>query len=154
MALSGPLAIGVDDLLAQEGAIQTSGGRAEVAKMALPPTLRLTIVRRLSFLPDDILQVLRATSPALRRPCARRVSAAAAGGTRGRPQAGWHSLTPTQHTVVGLVAEGLSNPQIGDRLYISRRTVQAHLAHAFAKLDITSRAQLAALVAEHRDGQP
>ncbi len=48
----------------------------------------------------------------------------------------------------------MSNPRIGDRLYISRRTVQTHLAHVFAKLDITSRAQLAALVAQHRGGQP
>ena len=48
--------------LAQEGAITTSGGRAEVAEMALPPTLRLTILRRLSFLPDDTLQALRAAS--------------------------------------------------------------------------------------------
>jgi DNA-binding NarL/FixJ family response regulator len=45
--------------------------------------------------------------------------------------------------VVDLVAEGLSNPQIGQRLYISRRTVQTHLAHVFAKLHITSRTQLA-----------
>jgi DNA-binding CsgD family transcriptional regulator/tetratricopeptide (TPR) repeat protein len=74
-------------------------------------------------------------------------------GTRGRPQTGWPSLTPTERSVADLVAEGLSNPQIGDRLYISRRTVQAHLAHVFAKLDLTSRAQLAALVAEHRGGQ-
>ena len=75
-------------------------------------------------------------------------------GPRGRPQAGWPSLTPTERSVADLVAEGLSNPQIGGRLYISRRTVQAHLAHVFAKLDLTSRAQLAALVAERRSGQP
>jgi DNA-binding CsgD family transcriptional regulator len=73
--------------------------------------------------------------------------------TRGRPQTGWPSLTPTERSVADLVAEGLTNPQIGDRLFISRRTVQAHLAHVFAKLDLTSRAQLAALVAEHRGGQ-
>ena len=48
--------------LVQEGAITTAGGRAEVEKMVLPPTLRLTIVRLLSFLPDDTLQVLRAAS--------------------------------------------------------------------------------------------
>ena len=48
--------------LTQDGAITTSGGRAEVAEMALPPTLRLTIVRRLSFLPDGTLQALRAAS--------------------------------------------------------------------------------------------
>ena len=48
--------------LAQEGAIQTAAGRAEVAEMILPPTLRLTILRRLSSLPDDTLQALRAAS--------------------------------------------------------------------------------------------
>ncbi|MFL5880797.1 MAG: helix-turn-helix transcriptional regulator, partial [Actinomycetota bacterium] len=47
-------------------------------------------------------------------------------GPRGRPRTGWHSLTPTERTVAQLVAEGLSNPQIGDRLYVSRRTVQTH----------------------------
>jgi DNA-binding CsgD family transcriptional regulator len=52
--------------------------------------------------------------------------------------------------VAGLVADGLTNPQIGARLYISGRTVQTHLAHIFAKLDIASRAQLAAQVTRHR----
>jgi DNA-binding CsgD family transcriptional regulator len=67
-----------------------------------------------------------------------------------RAQSGWQSLTPSERAVVDLVAEGLSNPQIGQRLYVSRRTVQTHLAHVFAKLDITSRAQLAAEAARHR----
>ena len=73
-------------------------------------------------------------------------------GPRSRPQTGWRSLTPTERTVADLVAEGLSNPQIGERLYISRRTVQTHLAHVFTKLDLTTRAQLAAEVAQRRDG--
>jgi ATP/maltotriose-dependent transcriptional regulator MalT len=71
-------------------------------------------------------------------------------GARKRPQIGWRGLTPTERTVAGLVAEGLSNPQIGERLYVSSRTVQTHLAHVFAKLDISSRAQLAAEVTRHR----
>ena len=71
-------------------------------------------------------------------------------GTRGRPQFGWDSLTPTEYSIAVLVAEGLSNPQIGGRLYISRRTVQTHLAHIFAKLDMSSRAQLAAEVTRHQ----
>jgi DNA-binding CsgD family transcriptional regulator len=64
-------------------------------------------------------------------------------GARQRPQTGWDSLTPTERTVVELVAEGLTNPQIGERLYVSPRTVQTHLAHVFAKLGISSRAHLA-----------
>jgi DNA-binding NarL/FixJ family response regulator len=45
---------------------------------------------------------------------------------------------------VDLVVEGLTNPQIGERLYVSPRTVQTHLAHIFAKLGISTRTQLAA----------
>ena len=71
-------------------------------------------------------------------------------GTRSRPQFGWQSLTPTEHSVADLVAEGLSNPQIGARLFISHRTVQTHLAHIFAKLDISARTQLAAEVTRRR----
>jgi DNA-binding CsgD family transcriptional regulator len=70
--------------------------------------------------------------------------------TRRRAQSGWQSLTPSELAVVELVAEGLSNPQIGQRLYISRRTVQTHVGHVFAKLHFTSRAQLAAEAARHR----
>ena len=71
-------------------------------------------------------------------------------GPRGRPASGWASLTPAERAVAGLVADGLTNPQIGARLYISRRTVQTHLVHVFAKLDIASRAQLAAQVTRHQ----
>jgi DNA-binding CsgD family transcriptional regulator len=47
--------------------------------------------------------------------------------------------------VARLVAEGLSNPDIASRLFISRATVKTHLARVFTKLDIINRAQLAAL---------
>jgi DNA-binding CsgD family transcriptional regulator len=71
-------------------------------------------------------------------------------GPRRRPQLGWESLTPTEGQVVDLVAEGLSNPQIGERLYVSPRTVQTHVAHVFTKLGVASRAQLAAEAARRR----
>ena len=74
--------------------------------------------------------------------------------THRRAQSGWQSLTPSEQAVVDLVAEGLSNPQIGQRLYVSRRTVQSHLGHVFAKLDITSRTQLAAEAIRHRGNEP
>jgi DNA-binding NarL/FixJ family response regulator len=61
---------------------------------------------------------------------------------------------PAVRAVAGLVADGLTNPQIGERLYISRRTVQTHLVHVFAKLGIASRAQLAAQVTARSRPQP
>ena len=71
-------------------------------------------------------------------------------GQRKRPTHGWESLTPTELQVVELVAAGLTNPQIGDRLFVSKRTVQAHLAHVFTKLGVSSRAELAAKAAGRR----
>jgi ATP/maltotriose-dependent transcriptional regulator MalT len=71
-------------------------------------------------------------------------------GPRRRPPLGWDSLTPTEHQVIDLVTQGLSNPQIGQRLFVSPRTVQTHLAHVFTKLQITSRTQLAAEATRRR----
>jgi DNA-binding CsgD family transcriptional regulator len=45
---------------------------------------------------------------------------------------------------VELVAGGLTNPQIGDRTFISRGPVKVHLSHIFAKLGTSTRAELAA----------
>ena len=72
-------------------------------------------------------------------------------GERGRPAAGWGSLTPTEQQVVDLVVEGLSNPQIADRLLMSRGTVKVHLAHIYRKLAVANRAELAAVAARHSD---
>lgn len=59
-----------------------------------------------------------------------------------RPSMAWESLTDSELGVARLAAQGLTNRQIGDRLFISRRTVGTHLAHVFQKLEISSRAQL------------
>ena len=64
-------------------------------------------------------------------------------GERKRPHHGWASLTPTEHKVVALAAEGLTNPQIGERLLMGRATVKTHLEHIFTKLGVRSRAELA-----------
>jgi DNA-binding CsgD family transcriptional regulator len=64
---------------------------------------------------------------------------------RQRPAAGWESLTPTEQSVVQLVADGLRNREIADRLFISPRTVETHLTHVFGRLGISSRTELVAL---------
>ncbi|HVM66330.1 MAG TPA: helix-turn-helix transcriptional regulator [Acidimicrobiales bacterium] len=61
---------------------------------------------------------------------------------RGRPSFGWEALSEGERRVVRLVAEGLTNRQIGDRLYLSRFTVDSHLRHVFAKLGLSSRVAL------------
>ena len=70
-------------------------------------------------------------------------------GERKRPSSGWASLTPAERDVVRLVAEGLANKDIAVRLFVSPRTVQAHLTHVYTKLGMTSRVQLAQEAARH-----
>lgn len=52
------------------------------------------------------------------------------------------SLTPTEQRVAGLAAEGLTNPEIAERLYLAKSTVAWHLRHIFLKLHIESRGDL------------
>jgi DNA-binding CsgD family transcriptional regulator/tetratricopeptide (TPR) repeat protein len=66
------------------------------------------------------------------------------GGPRRRPSTGWEALTDTELKVVRLVAERLTNPEIAERMFISRRTVQTHVSHALTKLGVGTRRELAA----------
>ena len=68
---------------------------------------------------------------------------------------GWASLTPVERQVVELASQGLNNPDIARELFMSRNTVKAHLSHAYAKLRVANRTELAGLVTRHsQDRQP
>jgi DNA-binding CsgD family transcriptional regulator len=67
-------------------------------------------------------------------------------GSRRRPTGGWESLTTAEQAVSRLVAEGLTNGAVARRLYISPHTVNTHLRHVFAKLGVSTRVALAAVV--------
>jgi DNA-binding CsgD family transcriptional regulator len=69
-----------------------------------------------------------------------------------RPSHGWGSLTTSEHTVVDLAAEGLTNTEIAERLFVSRRTVESHLGRVYAKLGLSTRAQLVAAAFSRRSG--
>lgn len=69
----------------------------------------------------------------------------AAGARPRRPQlTGAGALTASERRVTALAVEGMSNPQIAQTLFVSRRTVEMHLTNAYRKLEIDSREQLAA----------
>ena len=75
-------------------------------------------------------------------------------GSRGRADGG---LTKREQQIAALVASGLSNRKIAEKLVISKRTVDAHVDHIFAKLGISSRVQLTVWLRERlpraRSGQ-
>ena len=75
---------------------------------------------------DQALRELRATGERARR----------------RTPEAWTELSPQELQIAQLAAEGLSNREIGQRLYLSHRTIGTHLYNVFPKLGITSRAQL------------
>ncbi|MEK8174237.1 helix-turn-helix transcriptional regulator [Streptomyces sp. M19] len=57
-------------------------------------------------------------------------------------------MTRREREVAALIAEGLSNRLIAQRLVISKRTADAHVEHILTKLGFSSRAQIASLVGE------
>jgi DNA-binding CsgD family transcriptional regulator len=72
---------------------------------------------------------------------------------RSAPRAtiGWDALTDTERRIVDMVGDGLANGTIAERLFVSRRTVESHLARVYQKLGYTRRSELVVGVREHRE---
>jgi DNA-binding CsgD family transcriptional regulator len=68
-----------------------------------------------------------------------------ASGVRLRREAlsGVESLTASERRIAELAAEGASNPEIAQALFLTVKTVESHLTHAYRKLDIAGRSELA-----------
>jgi predicted ATPase/DNA-binding CsgD family transcriptional regulator len=71
-----------------------------------------------------------------------------AGGSATAANAAASLLTRREREIAELVASGLSNREVATRLFISKRTVDAHVEHIFSKLEISSRVQLTVLLQE------
>ncbi|MFQ5814484.1 MAG: response regulator [Anaerolineae bacterium] len=67
------------------------------------------------------------------------IQAASQGPTPG------HDLTPREREVLALMVEGLTNPEIAERLTVSRSTARAHVSHILCKLGVSNRAEAIAL---------
>ncbi|WP_181798530.1 helix-turn-helix transcriptional regulator, partial [Streptomyces sp. WELS2] len=63
-------------------------------------------------------------------------------------ETGLHALTPAEHRTALLAAKGLTNKEIADRLYVTRRTVELHLSRVYRKLAVAGRGDLPAAVAD------
>lgn len=85
------------------------------------------------------------------RAALRRVGIRVREPARARPRTGWEALTPAEQVVARYVEQGLSNSDIADELVLSRRTVESHVSHILAKLELRSRADL--ILAAARTGR-
>ncbi len=85
------------------------------------------------------------------RAALRRVGIRVREPARTRPRTGWEALTPAEQVVARYVEQGLSNSDIADELVLSRRTVETHVSHILAKLQLRSRADL--ILAAARTGR-
>ena len=70
-----------------------------------------------------------------------------------RPGRGWAAMTDSELVVARLVAQGLTNREVAERLFVSQHTVSGHLRHVFTKLDVNSRVELTRMAGVH-DARP
>ena len=69
-----------------------------------------------------------------------------------RPGTGWAAMTDSELAVARLVAQGLTNREVAERLFVSQHTVSGHLRHVFSKLGVNSRVELTRLAGLHDPG--
>jgi DNA-binding CsgD family transcriptional regulator len=125
--------------------LERAGVRAELARAYLLYGEWLRRVRRRTEARQQLhsaLEMLESMGMEGFAQRARRELRATGQATRKRRAEATGQLTAQEAQVARLAREGLSNPEIGTRLFISARTVQYHLSKVFTKLDINSRSQL------------
>lgn len=102
--------------------------------------------------PADLLRAIRvvAQGDALLAPSVTRrlIADVAARARTGAPAPGLGELTDREREILVVVASGMSNDEIGDRLSISPTTVKTHISRVMAKLDARDRAQLVVIAYE------
>ena len=96
-----------------------------------------------------------ALDPAVQHHVVAALSAGAAGPAAGAaPEELPDGLTPREAEVLALIAEGLTNTEIADRLVVSAATVKSHVNHIFAKAGVRDRAQAVVYAYEHGLAEP
>jgi DNA-binding CsgD family transcriptional regulator len=83
---------------------------------------------------------------------AREELVAAGGRPRRRATTGVDAMTPRERQVAGLAAQGMSNREIAEALFVTLKTVEWHLSHAYEKVGVQSRRELGAAMAGRKSG--
>jgi DNA-binding CsgD family transcriptional regulator len=117
----------------QEAAVRL-GHRGDLSEARGAFARAVTIYQELGAWPD-----LRRLESRLRQFGVRRGSRS----THRKVTTGWEALTPAEREVARRLVQGLSNPEIAQRLVLSRRTVETHVAHILRKLNVRNRVEIA-----------
>ncbi|MEU6386020.1 response regulator transcription factor [Streptomyces bauhiniae] len=75
-------------------------------------------------------------------------------GTAPAPPPGLEALSPRERDILALIGDGLTNREIGKRLYLSEKTVKNHISRLLAKLGVQRRVQAAVLASQLEPHQP
>ena len=137
----------VEPLEAAVELLATTGDRLEHTRALVELGSALRRANRRAAAREPLSQALaQADRDGMRRLAARARQELHAIGARPRRSAlaGVDALTPAEHRVARLAADGLGNREIAQELFVTRRTVETHLTHVFQKLGVTTRADLAA----------
>jgi DNA-binding NarL/FixJ family response regulator len=81
-----------------------------------------------------------------------RVLARIRGDVLAGEEGGVEQLTPQERRIIGLVAEGMTNRQIGEQVHLAEKTVKNYVSNILMKLDLSRRAEVAAFMARRRRG--
>ncbi|HEX2085365.1 MAG TPA: AAA family ATPase [Solirubrobacteraceae bacterium] len=132
-------------LEAAASALAGSPARLEHARALCDLGAALRRTNRRTAARDPLRRALDLADACGARPLAERArqELRAAGGRPRRPRvSGVDALTASERRIAGMAADGMSNPEIAQALFVTIKTVEAHLSNAYRKLDIRSRAQL------------